>query len=345
MVRRRKSKFVITKVWDNDNHGEMTMRVLVTGGMGFIGSNFLHYLLARESDVQVLNYDVLTYAGNPTNVEDLQSDDRYDFVHADVADPKAASRVFDVFRPDVVIHFAAESHVDRSIEDSSVFIRTNITGTHVLLELARQYHTPRFIQISTDEVYGALADKEEPWTEDSPVQPNSPYAASKAAAEMLVRSYHQTYGMDTIITRSSNNYGPFQFPEKFIPVCITRAMRNLPIPVYGQGLNIRDWMHVEDNCEGIWLTVIKGKPGEVYNLAGECEKRNIEVVGSVLEILGKPESLREFVKDRPGHDWRYAMRCDKAKEHLGWQPRHNFSDGLRETIGWYQKSHLMSGKL
>jgi len=308
------------------------MKVLVTGGCGFIGSNFVRYLLAREPDCRVINLDALTYAGNPANLADVDRDSRYRFVHGDVADP-------DTVRPlvkdvDAVVHFAAESHVDRSIAGPAVFVRTNVLGTQVLLDACREARVPRFVQVSTDEVYGSLGP-EGLFTEESPLRPNSPYAASKAAADHMVRAYHHTYGFPAMITRCSNNYGPYQAPEKLIPLMITRALQDRPLPVYGNGLNVRDWIHVEDHCAALLKILQEGRPGEVYNIGSNQERTNLQVVRMILEVLGKPESLIAFVPDRPGHDYRYALDASKLRRELGWTPRWGFEEGLRQTVRWY----------
>jgi dTDP-glucose 4,6-dehydratase len=309
------------------------MKVLVTGGAGFIGSNFIHYLLREHPDWEVTNFDKLTYAGNLENLEDIENDSRYHFVKGDITDRtlvnKSLSQGFDV-----VVNFAAESHVDRSILDSSPFLKTNVQGTQVLLEGAREHGINVFLQVSTDEVYGSLGS-EGKFTEDSPALPNSPYAASKAAADCLCRAYYRTYGLPVIITRCSNNYGPFQFPEKFIPLAITNARENKPIPVYGDGLNVRDWIHVEDHSHALALVIQRGKLGEVYNIGGNNERTNLELVQYILRIVGKPHSLINYVADRPGHDRRYALDTVKIQHELSWEPTISFEEGLSKTIDWY----------
>jgi dTDP-glucose 4,6-dehydratase len=307
--------------------------ILVTGGCGFIGSNFIRYLLEADPAVHVLNFDLLTYAGNLANLADLADNPRYRFVPGDIADPAAVERVV---REGLggIINFAAESHVDRSILDSGPFIRTNIVGTQILLDAARKFKVPRYLQISTDEVYGSLGPTGY-FTEETPLAANSPYSASKAAADLLVRSYYHTFELPAVITRCSNNYGPYQFPEKMIPLFITKLVQNKAVPLYGDGLNIRDWIHVRDHCAGVHRAWQDGKPGEVYNLGGRSERTNLELTRALLEILGKPPSLIEYVKDRPGHDRRYAIDCSKAERELGWRPTVQFEDGLRETVRWY----------
>lgn len=308
------------------------MRLLVTGGAGFIGSNFIRYMMSRY-DYQLINLDNLTYAGNLENLDDVKDDPRYAFVRGDIADLSCVKEIFSN-KIDVLVNFAAESHVDRSIEDSSAFIRTNVEGTRVLLEAARRYGVERFVQISTDEVYGSLGP-EGRFTEESPLNPSSPYSASKAAADLLAMAYFKTYNLPVIVTRCSNNYGPYQFPEKLIPLMITNALEDKPLPVYGDGLNVRDWLHVRDHCAALDLIMHRGKPGEIYNIGGNFERRNIEIVRLILKELGKPESLIAFVKDRPGHDRRYAIDAARLKKELNWRPSYTFEQGLKETIKWY----------
>lgn len=318
-------------------------KILVTGGAGFIGSNFIRYLLQHHSDWQIVNLDKLTYAGNLENLADLKDDPRYTFVYGDIADRNLVKNLFEEQKFDMVAHLAAESHVDRSILDASPFIETNIKGTQVLLEAAKEYGLKKFLQVSTDEVYGSLKTDEPPFTEESALQPNSPYSASKAAADLLARAYFVTFGVPVVITRSSNNYGPYQFPEKLIPLMIKNALEGKSLPVYGKGENIRDWIFVEDNCCALDLALQKGRAGEVYNIGGGWEKKNIEVVELICDILAEElgKSVEEFkkhitfVKDRPGHDLRYALDSSKIKEELGWQPKISFEDGLRRTAEWY----------
>jgi len=309
-------------------------KILVTGGAGFIGSNFVRLML-EDSDDEIVNLDALTYAGNLENLSDLEGNERYTFVKGDIAEREEMAKVFEEHRPEVVVHFAAESHVDRSVIDATPFVRTNVQGTQVLLDVARQVGLKRFVHVSTDEVYGTLGDTGF-FTEDTPLQPNSPYSASKTGSDLLVRAAHHTHGMDTVITRCSNNYGPYQFPEKLIPLMVANAMEDKKLPVYGDGKNVRDWIYVTDHCEGIRAAMEKGKAGEVYNFGGNSERQNIQVVKAILDILGKGETLIEYVKDRPGHDWRYAIDATKAKNELGWEPRHAFEDGLAKTIQWYK---------
>ncbi len=310
------------------------MRILVTGGAGFIGSNFVRYLVDRYPDCEVVNLDKLTYAGNLENLEGVPGD-RHTFVKADITDSET---VCSVIREGVrwIVNFAAESHVDRSIEDSTEFIKTNVLGTQVLLEACRKYPIERFIQVSTDEVYGTLGP-EGAFTEESPLEPSSPYSASKTAADLLVRAYCRTHGVPAIITRSSNNYGPYQFPEKLIPLFITNALVDEPLPLYGDGLNVRDWIYVEDHCVALDTILRGGREGEIYNIGGRSEKTNREVTEKILGELKKPASLIRHVKDRPGHDRRYAIDCSKIEAELGWRPTHSFESGIRKTIRWYQE--------
>lgn len=312
-------------------------RLVVTGGCGFIGSNFIRHLLATDPGVSIVNVDKLTYAGNLENLKDIQSNLQYRFVHADIVDRPAMETLIGEVKPDAVINFAAESHVDRSILDSGPFIQTNIVGTQVLLDACRKHQTPRYVQVSTDEVYGSLGATGL-FTEDTPLAPNSPYSASKTAADLLVRAYCHTFHFPGIITRCSNNYGPYQFPEKVIPLFISNALADQPLPVYGKGLNTRDWIHVLDHCRGIEAAWRRGQPGEVYNFGGRCELTNIDLTLKLLKLLGKPETLIKYVQDRPGHDLRYAIDCSKAERELGWQPLADFETGLAETIDWY-RSH------
>ena len=307
--------------------------VLVTGGCGFIGSNFVRYLLEREPAVHVVNFDALTYAGNLTNLAEWAGHPRYRFVKGDVADRADVRAALDGVR--AVIHFAAESHVDRSIHDAGPFVRTNVLGTQVLLDAAREFKVERFVHVSTDEVYGSLGPTGA-FTEETPLAPNSPYAASKAAADLLVRSYVHTFGLPALITRCSNNYGPYQFPEKLIPLFIGNLLRDEPVPVYGDGLNVRDWIHVRDHCAGVHRVWRGGKVGEVYNIGGRCEKTNLELTHALLRAVGKPASLIRYVKDRPGHDRRYAIDCAKMERELDWRPAVSFEQGLRETVQWYR---------
>ncbi len=316
----------------------MTMtKILVTGGCGFIGSEFVRRQLATYPEVTIVNLDALTYAGNIENLDAIARDPRYAFVHGDIADRPTIARLLSESRFDAVVNFAAESHVDRSLLDSGPFVRTNVCGTQVLLDECRQAKVPRFVQVSTDEVYGSLGPTGA-FTEETPVAPNSPYSASKAAADMLVRAYHHSFDFPAIITRCSNNYGPFQFPEKLLPLFITNLLANQQVPVYGTGQNVRDWIHVSDHCRGIDAALRRGRAGEVYNFGGRTEKTNLEITHLLLDLLEKPRTLIRYVTDRPGHDLRYAIDCSKAERELNWQPEVAFSDGLRDTIEWYRRN-------
>ncbi|MDR2017818.1 MAG: dTDP-glucose 4,6-dehydratase [Syntrophobacterales bacterium] len=308
------------------------MRILVTGGCGFIGSNFIRHMLSKYQ-YYIVNFDNLTYAGNLENLKDIEDDPRYTFIRGDIAGKEDTALVFNN-GVDIVVNFAAESHVDRSIMEPDAFVRTNISGTFMLLEQARQKGVKRFIQISTDEVYGSLG-KEGKFCEDTPLAPNSPYSASKTSADLLAMAYHKTYGTPTVITRCSNNYGPYQFPEKLIPLIISNALHDKELPVYGDGMNVRDWIYVTDHCEAIDLVLHKGEPGNIYNVGGENERTNIEIVQLILNILGKPESLIRYVKDRPGHDRRYAIDSTKIKNFLNFETKMEFQKGMEETVAWY----------
>lgn len=310
------------------------MKILVTGGCGFIGSNFIHYQLNKYKDVSIINLDFLTYAGNPENLKSLQKNKHYKFIKGNIIDGHLVEKIIKS-GVDGIVNFAAESHVDRSIHNPSIFLKTNILGTQQMLEVAMKYKVPRFVQISTDEVYGSLGLKDPAFTEHHPIEPSSPYSSSKASADLLVKAYEKTFGYKAIITRSSNNYGPYQFPEKVIPLFITNALENKPLPLYGDGKNVRDWIYVEDNCAAIDLVLRKGKPGEVYNIGGKCERQNIQITKNILKGLGKPESLIQYVKDRPGHDRRYALNITKIKRELGWAPRYTFEEGIKKTVKWY----------
>ncbi len=311
--------------------------VLVTGGSGFIGSNFVRFLLSTEENVEVINFDLLTYAGNLRNNEDVAEDKRYRFVRGDIADEAQVSAVFSGNRIDTVVNFAAETHVDRSIEDAAPFVRTNVVGTQRLLDHARRHQVSRFVQISTDEVYGSLG-QDGMFSENTPLNPTNPYAAAKAGADLLVLSYARTHGFPALITRCSNNYGPNQFPEKLLPLVISNAFEDKSIPVYGEGLNRREWIFVDDHSRGVWKAATDGRPGEVYNIGGGQEMTNIDLVKGVLEALGKPESLIQFVKDRPAHDLRYAIDCSKIEAEWGWRTHTDFDTGILKTIEWY-RSH------
>jgi len=322
--------------------------VLVTGGAGFIGSNFVRYFLQSRPETTVVNYDKLTYAGNLESLADIIDHDRHEFVKGDICDASGLREVFRNHAIDTVIHFAAESHVDRSIVGAAVFVQTNVVGTHILLETARELGVERFLHVSTDEVYGSLGATGK-FSEATPLHPNSPYAASKASSDMLVLAYHHTYGLPAVVTRCSNNYGPYQFPEKLIPLMVINALQDKPLPVYGDGLNVRDWIYVEDHCAALDAVLDRGRVGEVYNIGGNNEWRNIDIVRLILAAVGKPESLITFVKDRPGHDRRYAMDGTKIKNELGWVPNYRFEDGLRATVTWYLNNrawwqHVISGE-
>ncbi len=310
------------------------MKILVTGGAGFIGSNFVMYMLESYPDVTLVNLDLLTYAGNLENLQDVQPyGPRHRFVRGDITDRQLVRDLISE-KPDAVVNFAAESHVDRSILDASAFVKTNVMGTQVLLDACREFKTPRFVQISTDEVYGSLGP-DGAFTEEHPIAPNSPYSASKAAADLFCRAYHKTYNMDIVITRCSNNYGPWQFPEKLIPLMISNALQEKELPVYGDGMHVRDWIHVADHCAAVDLVLRKGRSGEIYNVGGSCERCNMDIVRYVLSRLLKPESLVRFVEDRPGHDRRYAMDASKLQRELDWKPSISFEDGMNQTISWY----------
>jgi dTDP-glucose 4,6-dehydratase len=307
------------------------MRILITGGAGFIGNNFVKYMLSKYPNYEYINLDKLTYAGNLENLVGISSAN-YSFVHGDICDKNMVSRL--VSHVDVVINFAAESHVDRSISEPDVFIRTNVNGTHTLLEASKKNKIKKYIQISTDEVYGSLGDSGY-FTEHSPIAPNSPYSASKASADLLVKAYHETYSLPINITRCSNNYGPYQYPEKLIPLFIYRALQGQSLPVYGDGLNIRDWLHVEDHCSAIDLVLHHGSPGEVYNIGGNNERTNIELTQYLLKLLNKSEDQIQYVPDRLGHDRRYAIDSSKIQNDLGWTPRYTFERGMEQTVNWY----------
>lgn len=307
-------------------------KILVTGGAGFIGCNFLKYMVNKYPNYDFINLDALTYCGNLENLSDIEDYDNYTFVKGDIRDASLVDKL--VSDVDYIVHFAAESHVDRSIEDPGIFIKSNILGTQTLLDAAKKYGIKKYLQVSTDEVYGSLGP-EGYFTEETPLQPNSPYSASKAGADLMVRAYHNTFNLPINITRCSNNYGPYQFPEKLIPLMISNALEDKELPIYGDGKNIRDWLHVYDHCTAIDLVLHKGKSGEVYNIGGHNEKSNIEIVKLILEQLDKPESLIKFVSDRLGHDRRYAIDSSKIRKELGWKPKYNFETGIVETINWY----------
>lgn len=309
------------------------MKILVTGGAGFIGSNFVRYMLEEHTGYKIINLDALTYAGNLENLKDLKDNPRYTFVKGNIAEAGTVAEVV-TGGINAIVNFAAESHVDRSIEDPGIFVKTNVLGTQVLLDAARKNQVGKFLQVSTDEVYGSLGP-DGLFSEKSPLQPNSPYSASKTGADLLVRAYHETFGLNVNITRCSNNYGPYQFPEKLIPLIITNALEDKDIPVYGDGMQIRDWLHVKDHCSAIDLVLHKGSSGEVYNIGGNNERTNLYIVKTVLAELGKPESLIKHVTDRLGHDRRYAIDATKIRTELGWAPEHTFETGIKETIAWY----------
>jgi dTDP-glucose 4,6-dehydratase len=312
-------------------------KLFITGGAGFIGSAFVRLTLEEMPDCRIVNFDALTYAGNLDNLKEINGE-RHHFVRGDICDGDAVLASLEE-GTDAIINFAAESHVDRSIHSAGDFIRTNVLGTQVLLDAARERGARRFLQVSTDEVMGSLPERDDAYfTEDSPFEPNSPYSASKAAAEHLVRAAHHTHGLDTVVTRCGNNYGPRQFPEKFLPLMLSNAFSDEPIPVYGDGRNVRDWIHVEDHCRAILAVLLRGRAGEVYNIGARNERRNIEVAESVLKALGKPSSLIKFVKDRPGHDRRYAIDPQKIEAELGWRPVETWESGLEKTIRWYEEN-------
>lgn len=310
-------------------------KVLVTGGAGFIGGNFVQYMVNKYPQYDIYNLDLLTYAGDLTKHKDIENNDNYSFVKVDIADREAIFDLFNKEKFDYVVHFAAESHVDRSITDPEVFVRTNVLGTQVLLDASKNINVKKFVHVSTDEVYGELDfDPTTFFTEETPLQPNSPYSASKASSDFLVRAYHETFGLPVNITRCSNNYGPYHFPEKLIPLTISRVLNDQKVPVYGDGKNIRDWLHVLDHCSAIDLVLHEGENGEVYNVGGHNERTNLEVVKAIIDTLGKSEDLIEFVPDRLGHDKRYAIDPSKL-EKLGWNPTYNFESGIAQTIQWY----------
>ena len=331
--------------------------VLVTGGAGFIGSNFVHHML-KNHDYNIINIDALTYAGNLDNLTDVENDPRYTFIKADIRDREALTGIFEKYDIDTVVNFAAESHVDRSITEPEIFLTTNVIGTQTLLDVAKRFWKVdpddkysreykdgvKYLQVSTDEVYGALG-KTGMFEETTPLSPNSPYSASKASADMVVRAYHETFGMPVNITRCSNNYGPYQFPEKLIPLMINNCKAEKSLPVYGDGMQIRDWLHVSDHCSAIDTVLHKGKIGEVYNIGGNNEKANIEIVKLIIKTLGKSEDLIEYVKDRPGHDRRYAIDNTKITTQLGWAPAYTFEQGISETIEWYLANEAWMNKI
>ena len=315
------------------------MRLLVTGGCGFIGSNFIRYVLEHYQPEIITNVDALTYAGSLESTTDFLPEfgDRYEFFRSDIADLGRIDEVLSKHSYFAVVNFAAESHVDRSIASPENFIHTNIVGTSNLLDAARRHGVKRFVQISTDEVYGSLGETGR-FTEQSPIDPSSPYSASKGSADLLVLAAHRTYGQDVVVTRCSNNYGPYQFPEKLVPLAIVRALVGEPVPVYGDGLNVRDWIHVEDHCAAVFDVLMQGRAGEIYNVGADTERKNLDLVRTILAHLGKGEELIEFVRDRPGHDRRYAIDSSKIRAEIGWKPLHNLERGLAETIEWYRQN-------
>jgi dTDP-glucose 4,6-dehydratase len=313
------------------------MKLLVTGGAGFIGSSFVRCALRSRPEINVVNYDLLTYAGNLKNLHEVASNPRYRFVRGDIADHAQVNALFEEHRFDAVVNFAAETHVDRSILDSGPFVRTNVEGTRCLLEAARNHRVGKFVQISTDEVYGSLGPTGS-FREDTPIDPSSPYSASKAAADFLALAYFRTHRLPALITRCSNNYGPFQFPEKLIPVLITNAMADRPLPIYGDGLNVREWIFADEHSRAVLTALERGTPGEVYNVGSGDEKNNLEVVREILRLLGKPESLIQFVQDRPGHDRRYSIDCSRIRREWDWSPQVDFASGLALTIDWYREN-------
>ncbi|MCI1859145.1 MAG: dTDP-glucose 4,6-dehydratase [Sporolactobacillus sp.] len=310
------------------------MRLLVTGGAGFIGSNFIHHMLKFHPDDTVVNIDLLTYAGNLENLKAVEDHPNYHFVHGNICNRELLEAILDRFGIDTVVNFAAESHVDRSISEPDLFVKSNVLGTQTLLDVAKNKKVNKYLQISTDEVYGSLGP-DGYFTETMPLAPNSPYSASKAAADLFVRAYFETYGLNVNITRCSNNYGPYHFPEKLIPLMITNALENKALPIYGDGRNIRDWLYVEDHCRAIDLVLHNGRPGEVYNVGGHNERRNIDIVRLIVDALGKPRTLIKHVADRLGHDRRYAIDPTKIETELGWTPETRFEDGIKATIQWY----------
>ena len=327
------------------------MKIIVTGGAGFIGGNFVHYMVERYPEDVIINLDALTYAGNLETLKPVEDKPNYRFVKGDIADRDFIFDLFKTEKPDVIVNFAAESHVDRSISDPGIFVRTNVLGTTTLLDACREFGIQRFHQVSTDEVYGDLPlDRPDLFfTEETPLHTSSPYSSSKASADLFVMAYHRTFGIPVSISRCSNNYGPYQFPEKLIPLMISRALADEELPVYGNGANVRDWLHVYDHCQAIALILKKGRDGCVYNIGGHNERTNLQVVKTVLRVLDKPESLIKYVTDRPGHDMRYAIDPAKLKRELGWEPVYNFDTGIEQTIRWYLDNrewweHIISGE-
>ncbi len=327
------------------------MKLLVTGGAGFIGGNFVHHMVNKYPEYQIVNLDLLTYAGNLETLKPVEDKPNYHFVKGDIADEPFIMNLFEKEQFDIVVNFAAESHVDRSITDPGIFVQTNVMGTRVLLDASKKYGVKRYHQVSTDEVYGDLPlDRTDLYfTEETPIHTSSPYSSSKASADLFVLAYYRTFGLPVTISRCSNNYGPYHFPEKLIPLIISRALADEELPVYGKGENVRDWLHVQDHCEAIDLIIHKGRVGEVYNVGGHNERSNLDVVKTILRALGKPESLIRFVTDRPGHDMRYAIDPTKLENELGWKPKYTFDTGIQQTIQWYLDNrewweHIISGE-
>ena len=318
------------------------MKLLITGGAGFIGSNFIHHILKKYPNYQIVNIDKLTYCGNLDNLKEVEDDPRYEFIKCDICDKERIDEIFEEEDPDLVVNFAAETHVDRSILDPDAFVKTNFLGTHILLEAAKKFGIERFLHISTDETYGSIENGK--FKEDDILMPNSPYSASKASADLLARSYFKTFSLPVIITRSSNNYGPYQFPEKIIPLFISNISEGKKVPVYGTGKNIRDWIYVLDNCEGLDAVLHNGKIGEIYNIGGGNEKTNLELTKIILNELGKDESHIEYVEDRLGHDLRYALDIEKVSK-IGWEPKHTFENAIKKTINWYLENENWWKKL
>lgn len=327
------------------------MNIIVTGGAGFIGGNFMHYMVNNYPNDNIICVDCLTYAGNLETLDPIKDKKNYKFIKEDITNRESIYKIFEETKPDIVVNFAAESHVDRSVETPEIFIKTNVLGTQVLMDACRKYGIKRFHQVSTDEVYGDLPLERTDlfFTEDTPIHTSSPYSASKAGADLLVLAYHRTFKLPVTISRCSNNYGPYHFPEKLIPLMISRALNNEKLPVYGDGKNVRDWLYVTDHCKAIDLIIRNGKDGEVYNIGGHNEKANIDVVKTILKALNKSEDLIEFVKDRPGHDLRYAIDPTKIEKELGWKPQYTFETGIQQTIEWYLNNkdwweHIISGE-
>lgn len=317
--------------------GELKLNLLVTGGAGFIGSNFVRYILEKYSSYNVVNYDLLTYAGNLENLKDIENDTRYTFVRGDINNKELVEHLVKYHQIDIIVNFAAESHVDRSITHPDIFVKSNVLGTQTLLDVAKDNHIRKYVQVSTDEVYGSLGETGY-FTEETPLAPNSPYSASKAGGDLLVQAFYETFGLDVNITRCSNNYGPFHFPEKLIPLMVTNAIEDKELPIYGDGKNIRDWLHVKDHCAAIDLVIHNGKPGEVYNIGGHNERTNNEIVHLIVKELGVSEKLIKYIEDRLGHDRRYAIDPTKIMKELGWKPEYTFDTGIVETIKWFENN-------